>query len=103
LNRIDKRFFRPASIERWIVVVYERQQRFSQQAAQDMIDGLLRGCSDVGESFWSLCFICHCNALLPGMKVNDTSPLVTWQNGQGRIAEVKIFFLMLITMTHETL
>jgi len=66
---IDKRFFRPASIERWIVVVYERQQRFSQQAAQDMIDGLLRGCSDVG------------------MKVNDTSPLVTWQNGQGRIAE----------------
>lgn len=29
--------------------------------------------------------------LLPGMRVNDTSPLVTWQNGQGRIAEVKIF------------
>lgn len=29
--------------------------------------------------------------LLPGMKVNDSSPLVTWQNGQGRIAEVKFF------------
>ena len=50
LNRIDKRFFRPASIERWIVVVYERQQRFNQQAAQDMIDGLLRCCRDVGKS-----------------------------------------------------
>ncbi|KAG6333722.1 hypothetical protein ID866_5365 [Astraeus odoratus] len=68
-NMIDKRFFRAASIERWIVVVYERQQRFNQQAAQDMIDGLVRSCRDVG------------------MRVNDTSPLVTWQNGQGRIAE----------------
>lgn len=28
--------------------------------------------------------------LLPGMKVNDTSPLITWQNGQGRIAEVNL-------------
>ncbi|KAN0097521.1 Piwi domain containing protein [Tylopilus felleus] len=68
-NMIDKRFFRPATIERWMVVIYERQQRFNQQAAQDMIDGLLRSCRDVG------------------MKVNDTSPLITWQNGQGRIAE----------------
>ncbi|KAG9317400.1 argonaute-like protein [Chiua virens] len=68
-NMIDKRFFRPATIERWTVVIYERQQRFNQQAAQDMIDGLLRCCSDVG------------------IKVNDTNPLVTWQNGQGRIAE----------------
>ncbi|KAF8138405.1 argonaute-like protein [Boletus edulis] len=68
-NMIDKRFFRPANIDRWMVVIYERQQRFNQQAAQDMIDGLLRGCRDVG------------------MKVNDSNPLVTWQNGQGRIAE----------------
>ena len=42
-------------------------------------------------------------ALLPGMKVNDTSPLVTWQNGQGRIAEVKFSCLMLITMTYKAL
>ncbi|KAF9226544.1 argonaute-like protein [Gyrodon lividus] len=68
-NMIDKRFFRPASIERWLVVVYERQQRFNQQAAQDMINGLLQSCKDVG------------------IKVNDTAPLVTWQNGQGRIDE----------------
>lgn len=88
LTRIDKRFYRPASIDRWIVVVYERQQRFNQQAAQDMIDGLLRSCSDVGELSW-LVQVHFSNGLLPGMRVNDTSPLVTWQNGQGRIAEVK--------------
>ncbi|KIK94706.1 hypothetical protein PAXRUDRAFT_827744 [Paxillus rubicundulus Ve08.2h10] len=68
-NMIDKRFFRPAAIERWAVVIYERQQRFNQQAAQDMIKGLVHGCNEVG------------------MKVSDTAPLVTWQNGQGRINE----------------
>lgn len=30
------------------------------------------------------------------MKVNDTSPLVTWQNGQGRIAEVNLFIAHLL-------
>ncbi|KIJ20240.1 hypothetical protein PAXINDRAFT_68597 [Paxillus involutus ATCC 200175] len=66
-NMIDKRFFRAAAIERWAVVIYERQQRFNQQAAQDMIKGLVHGCTEVG------------------MRVDDTAPLVTWQNGQGRI------------------
>jgi len=46
--RIDKRFFKPATIEKWIVVIYERQQRFTQQSAQDMIDGMLRSFKDVG-------------------------------------------------------
>ncbi|KAI6123024.1 hypothetical protein EDD16DRAFT_1777512 [Pisolithus croceorrhizus] len=35
--RIDKRFFRHATTHRWIVVVYECQQRFNQQFTQDMI------------------------------------------------------------------
>lgn len=68
-NMVDKRFFRPASIERWIVVIYERQQRFTQQSAQDMIDGLVQCSRDVG------------------IRINDTNPMVTWQNGQGRIAD----------------
>src|SRR6267154_4084641 len=48
-SRLDKRFFKPASIDRWIVVVYERQQRFNPQAAQDMIDGMLKSFRDVGQ------------------------------------------------------
>ncbi|KAI5983309.1 argonaute-like protein [Pisolithus marmoratus] len=67
--RVDKRFFRPATIDRWIVVVYERQQHFTQQSAQDVINGLVQCCCDVG------------------MRVNDTNPMVTWQNSQGRIAD----------------
>lgn len=68
-NMVDKRFFRPATIERWVIVVYERQQRFNQQAADEMTAGLLASCRDVG------------------IIVRDTNPLVSWQNGQGRISE----------------
>ncbi|KAG1840438.1 hypothetical protein F4604DRAFT_1690775 [Suillus subluteus] len=71
-NMIDKWFFRAASIDRWIVVVYERQQRFNPQAAQDMIDGMLKSFRDVG---------IH---ITDG---NVNKPMVTWQDGQGRIGD----------------
>lgn len=47
-NMIDKKLYKPASIQRWIVVIYERQQRFSQPAAEDMINGLRKATSDMG-------------------------------------------------------
>jgi hypothetical protein len=31
--------------------------------------------------------------LLSGMRVDDTAPLVTWQNGQGRINDVSLYVL----------
>jgi eukaryotic translation initiation factor 2C len=46
--RVDKRFYKPASIDRWVVVVYERQQRFNQQSADEMTAGLMASCRDVG-------------------------------------------------------
>ncbi|KAI6160674.1 argonaute-like protein [Pisolithus thermaeus] len=68
-NMIDKRFFRPATIDRWIVVIYECQKHFNQQAAQDMITRFVQRCRDFG------------------MRVNDTNPMVTWQHSQGRIVD----------------
>ncbi|KAF5387029.1 hypothetical protein D9615_002113 [Tricholomella constricta] len=68
-NMIDKRFFDPKVIERWVVVIYEGERRFSQQVAKDMIKGLVDGCKSVG------------------MIVRDENPLVKWENGQGRIAQ----------------
>ena len=50
--RVDKRFYKPAVIERWVVVVYERIQRFNQQNADEMTAGLLASCKDVGK--WCL-------------------------------------------------
>jgi eukaryotic translation initiation factor 2C len=45
---IDKKLYKPASIQRWIVIIYERPQRFSQSAADDMITGLTRAATDMG-------------------------------------------------------
>ncbi|KAJ7068346.1 argonaute-like protein [Mycena amicta] len=67
-NMVDKRFFKPVSIDRWVVVVYEQQRRFNEGAAGDMIEGLIKSCRDVGIK------------LAP-------SPLIFWENGQGRIAD----------------
>lgn len=47
--RIDKKFWKPATIERWIVVIYERQQRFGNQIVGDMIAGLVSAARDCGE------------------------------------------------------
>ncbi|KAF7332070.1 Argonaute-like protein [Mycena kentingensis (nom. inval.)] len=67
-NMVDKRFFKPVSVDRWVVVVYEQQRRFNEQAANDMISGLVRSCQDVG------------------IKLAPT-PFIFWENGQGRIAD----------------
>ncbi|KAJ7611818.1 argonaute-like protein [Roridomyces roridus] len=67
-NMVDKKFFKPVSIDRWVVVIYERQARFNENAANDMINGLCASCRDVG------------------IKLTPT-PFVHWENGQGRIAD----------------
>ncbi|KAJ7459186.1 argonaute-like protein [Mycena galericulata] len=67
-NMVDKRFFKPVSIDRWVVVIYERQGRFNESAANDMINGLCASCRDVG------------------IKLAPT-PFIFWENGQGRIAD----------------
>ncbi|KAF8195816.1 argonaute-like protein [Mycena galopus ATCC 62051] len=67
-NMVDKKFFKPVAIERWVVVIYEQKLRFKDQAAQDMINGLCGSCRDVG------------------IKLAPT-PFIFWENGQGRIAD----------------
>lgn len=87
--RVDKRFFRPATIDRWVIVVYERLQRFTQQNADEMTAGLLASCRDVGMPYSlisSIYFLLLIHFI--GIVVKDTNPLVSWQNGQGRISEV---------------
>ena len=49
---IDKKLYRPSSITRWIVIVLERPQRFSQGAVDDMINGLRHATSNMG-------MLCH--------------------------------------------
>lgn len=45
---MDKRFFTPADIERWVVVVYEQQRRFDSRTVGEMVQGILDGAASVG-------------------------------------------------------
>ncbi|KAJ6628687.1 argonaute-like protein [Mycena sp. CBHHK59/15] len=67
-NMVDKRFFKPVEIARWVVVIYEQQRRFNDSSARDMINGLVASARDVG------------------MKLAPTE-FIFWENGQGRIAD----------------
>jgi len=68
-NMVDKRFFRPVTIERWVIVIYERRERFNDNAVRDLISGLIASCRDVGIS------------------IVETDPVYKYENGQGRIAD----------------
>ena len=46
---VNKQFYRPAAVPAWMVLVFERRQRFGDEAAQDMIRGLLDSFASVGK------------------------------------------------------
>lgn len=45
---VGKRFYRPAAITGWAVVIYGGQQRFNASAADNMVNGLLTSFDEVG-------------------------------------------------------
>lgn len=67
-NMVDKRFYAPAAIKAWVILIYESERRFSSRDCQDMIKGFLHACDDVG------------------IKVEVRDPIVKYENGQGNIA-----------------
>ncbi|KAI1795193.1 argonaute-like protein [Ganoderma leucocontextum] len=60
-NMVDKKFYRPVTINRWVVVVYEREQRFNRDTAYDMVRNFL-------EQFAAV-----------GIKCNEEDPVVVWE------------------------
>ena len=47
-NMVDKKFFKPITINRWVVVIYEREQRFNVTAAQELVRNFLDQFAAVG-------------------------------------------------------
>ena len=45
---IDRKFFKPITINRWVVVIYEREQRFNRDTAYDMVRNFLEQFAAVG-------------------------------------------------------
>ncbi|KAF8313410.1 Piwi-domain-containing protein [Clavulina sp. PMI_390] len=66
-NMINKKFYSPCTIRNWGVMVFERRQRFGDQAVAEMIQGLGRSCHETG---------------IRGL---PPDPIVEWGNGQGDI------------------
>lgn len=44
----DKEFYKPAKVQGWMVVVYEHQEKFTQNDAQNTIKNLLDNFENVG-------------------------------------------------------
>ncbi|KAI0677581.1 argonaute-like protein [Trametes maxima] len=61
-NMIDKKFFRPVKISRWCVAVFERQNRFRPDLAEEMVRGLLDAFASVG------------------IQVEERDPVIQWAN-----------------------
>ncbi|KAI9001051.1 argonaute-like protein [Trametes punicea] len=61
-NMIDKKFFRPVTINRWCVAVFERRGRFRPDLAEEMVRGLLQAFASVG------------------ITVHETDPVIDWAN-----------------------
>jgi hypothetical protein len=46
--RIDKRMLQASQVPNWMVIIYERQQRFNEQTANQMAADLVKACNAVG-------------------------------------------------------
>lgn len=80
--------FNPCQVvSNWIVVIYERQQRFSEQVANQMATDLVRACEIVGTSS-NLASWTSFNTLFIGINMNPRPSHIKWESGQGVIAQV---------------
>ena len=68
--RVDKKFYRPTTIQSFAIVVFERKQRFTENDAREMGRNLLDACHQVG------------------IIVQDTNPSVFFANGQNGVVRV---------------
>ncbi|KAF8165769.1 argonaute-like protein [Crassisporium funariophilum] len=67
-NMRSKKFFRPATIRTWAIVIYESPGRFREDVVREMANAFVE------------------NAQAVGMTVTDKTPLYFWENGQGNIS-----------------
>ena len=48
-NMVDRRFAKPEVVERWVVVIFERPQRFRDIQANNVVNGLISAFENVGK------------------------------------------------------
>ncbi|RDB19427.1 Protein argonaute-2 [Hypsizygus marmoreus] len=66
-NMMDKKLFKPMTIQKWVIVCFEGENRFPLPAAREMVRGLIAGCRSVG------------------MTVQEETPLIKHENPQRNV------------------
>ena len=69
-HRVDKKFYRPTTIQSFAIIIFERPQRFTENDARDMGKALLDACGKVG------------------IIIQDTNPSVFFANAQNGVIRV---------------
>jgi eukaryotic translation initiation factor 2C len=70
---VDKKFYRPTTIQSFAIVVFERAQRFNENDANEMGRSLLDACGQVG------------------IIIQDTNPSVFFANAQNGVIRVSTY------------
>ncbi|KAH9035273.1 argonaute-like protein [Lactarius hengduanensis] len=68
-NLFNKRMFTPSNVAHWMIIIYERKQRFNEHVANQMASDLVRACEAVG------------------ILINPQPALIKWELGQGNIGQ----------------
>ena len=84
---MNKKFFKPATIERWCVAVYERPQRFGDREKYDMVRDLLGVCNSVGTSDGRRCDECATEFSI-GIRVLEQDPIILNVDPQSNVHDV---------------
>ena len=81
--------FSPSKVAHWMIIIYERQQRFNDQVANQMAHDLVKGCEAVGTVARDELAIClpHLDLII-GITINPQPALIKWESGQGNIGQV---------------
>ncbi|KAJ3829936.1 argonaute-like protein [Lentinula raphanica] len=70
-NMAEKKLFKPESISRWVMVVFESQNRFRKDTEVSVVRSFIEGCQSVG------------------MNVEEKNPIVKYASGQGGYLRIK--------------
>ena len=80
-SRTDKKFYIPAEIQQWIVIIYELRSKFSANDEEKMVSSFLDACDGVGKQGFSSRINLLLSVYIAGIRVHQRKPLVAYANG----------------------
>jgi len=86
--RRDKTLFKPETIRKWVVVVFESERSFGYSVVENMVKGFVQGARSVGESEFRKFSWITLSKECTGITIPDMNPLVRYAHGHMSISKV---------------